>query len=245
MNNKEKKIDIKAILLLTTTIILASLTGYFAYQNNHIETERDNNVNQKRQNEQTNFRKNNNHKQQNNNRKSIADLPKEDLSDAEKDSLLKMIQDEKLARDVYTSLYKKWNLEVFNNISKAEQRHMNAIIDLLQKYELKNPVENLNEGEFADTDFADLYKNLVEQGNQSEVEALKVGATIEDLDIADLDEYLSQVDNQDITQVYTYLKNGSKNHLRAFINNLKEKDENYKAQYISEEEFNSILNNSQ
>ena len=49
----------------------------------------------------------------------------------EKEGLLFMWEEEKLARDVYLTMNEKYGHRVFNNISGAEQRHMNAIKSLL------------------------------------------------------------------------------------------------------------------
>ncbi len=148
---------------------------------------------------------------------------------------------EKLAHDVYVTLGEKWGLQIFLNISNAETQHQQAIENLLTRYNIENPIKGKNIGEFQNEEFTKLYDDLVEQGSRSEIEALKVGATIEDLDIHDLDMALSQANNQDIKSVYEFLKNGSENHLRPFIRNLKKRDANYQPQYISEKEFNSII----
>ena len=49
------------------------------------------------------------------------------------------------------------------------------------------------------------------------MDALIVGATVEDLDIKDLIDLLNKTDNPDIILVYNNLNKGSRNHLRAFI----------------------------
>ena len=69
-----------------------------------------------------------------------------------------------------------------------------------------------------------------------------VGATIEDLDIADLEHWLSKTDNEDIKFVYENLMKGSRNHLRAFIRMLNNYGANYSPQYISKEEYEQIIN---
>ena len=53
----------------------------------------------------------------------INSLPTEAISEAEKNGLLVMREEEKLAKDVYLRLYKKWNLNVFNNIGSSEETH--------------------------------------------------------------------------------------------------------------------------
>jgi hypothetical protein len=41
-------------------------------------------------------------------------------------SLQFMREEEKLAHDVYVTLYEQWGLRVFNNISRSEQQHTEA-----------------------------------------------------------------------------------------------------------------------
>ena len=171
-----------------------------------------------------------------------ASLPYEELSEAEKGDLLKMVEEEKLARDVYTALYQKWNIPAFNNISHSEQRHMDAVAGLLAKYDIANPVAGMEPGQFADPAVADLYRQLTDRGQASEEEALRVGATIEDLDIKDLKECLENSDNQDLAAVFGNLKRGSENHLRAFCSLLSVYGyAPYEAQFLSPEEIDEIL----
>ncbi len=65
-----------------------------------------------------------------------------------------------------------------------------------------------------------LYNDLMVQGSQSSTEALRVGVTIEEVDIRDLQKYLALTNKSDITSVYTNLMNASYNHLRAFNSQL-------------------------
>jgi hypothetical protein len=171
----------------------------------------------------------------------INNLPKETLSAAEKTSLLVMREEEKLAKDVYVTLYKKWNLNVFNNISSSEETHTSAVLSLLQKYEIPDPVGNNAVGVFENTTLQKLYNDLVTQGSVSLLEGVKVGATVEDLDIYDLNEYMKNVDNQDITYVFQNLTKGSRNHLRSFYSQILSQNGTYKAQYITQTEFDEIV----
>ncbi len=172
----------------------------------------------------------------------ISDLPVQDLSDTEVEMLEKMRQEEKLARDVYLTLYEKWGLRVFSNIAQSEQTHMDAIKVLLDKYGLEDPAADNVIGVFKDQAFTDLYNSLVEKGNVSLTEALKVGATIEDLDIKDLEDEIALTDNQDIRMVFQNLMKGSRNHLRSFYGLIVANGETYEPQYISQEEFDAIVN---
>jgi len=171
----------------------------------------------------------------------IANLPVQELSAEEKAGLTKMREEEKLARDVYQVLYEQWGLAVFNNIARSEQRHMDAVKSLLDKYGLIDPITDSSIGNFTDPEMLELYTELVEKGKTSIVDALQVGATIEDLDIKDLYDFLEQTDNSDIKTVYQNLVKGSRNHLRAFSDQLSLNDATYEAQYLSASEIEKII----
>ncbi len=150
-----------------------------------------------------------------------AQLPSHDtLSKAEVAGLLTMREEEKLARDVYAALGEKWPKRIFTNISRSEQRHMNAIKGLLDQYGLDDPAAGKGPGEFTDPRFTDLYHQLVAKGEQSQSEAIKIGVAIEELDIADLEAALEDTDREDIRVVYTNLLQASHRHLRAFSSHL-------------------------
>ncbi len=174
----------------------------------------------------------------------INSFPKQEISQDERTALLHMREEEKLARDVYKTLGKTWGLRVFSNIAKSEQRHMDVVKALLTKYGIKDPVENDAVGRFSNPKMQQLYEELVAKGLRSPQDALIVGATIEDLDIYDLEKWLLKVDNMDITFALSNLKKGSENHIRAFTRLLSRYGITYKAQYISQEELEEILNSS-
>ncbi|GAB6189819.1 DUF2202 domain-containing protein [Marinitoga arctica] len=171
----------------------------------------------------------------------VESLPVQELSSNELDGLLQMREEEKLARDVYLTLYDMWGIKTFYNIAQAEQTHMNAVKTILDKYDIEDPITDYTVGVFKNEELQKLYYDLVEEGKKSIISALKVGATIEDLDIYDLNQLLSETDNEDIKVVYENLKKGSENHMRAFVGVLGRYNESYKAQYISPEELTEIL----
>ncbi len=173
---------------------------------------------------------------------SIMELPKEPLSDVEKSDLIMMREEEKLARDVYLTLYNKWKLPIFRNIASAEITHMTSVKYLLDKYGISDPVSDDTVGVFKDEKYTQLYNQLVEKGDKSIVDALQVGMIIEDMDIADLQECINNTDNEDIKLVYENLMKGSRNHMRAFYKNLIKYGGNYTPEYISYEEYESIIN---
>jgi len=172
---------------------------------------------------------------------TISAMPYQDLSDAERASLEYMIQEEKLARDVYLTLYEKWGSTVFSNIAQSEQNHVDTVKALLDKYGIPNPLPSDEIGAYRDEAFVSLYQQLVEEGSKSLADAYKVGALIEDLDIKDLEERIAETDNEDIKWAYENLMRASRNHLRAFVGQLRAMGEDYTPQYISQEEFEAIV----
>ena len=164
------------------------------------------------------------------------------LTDKEYESLLFMREEEKLARDVYLTLYDKWKINIFNNIAASEQTHTDAVKTLLDQYGLDDPMVNDELGVFANEDLQLLYNELVAKGSQSLEDALIVGAAIEEIDIIDLEAYISQIDNPDIKMVYDNLMKGSRNHLRSFTSVIqKQTGITYIPQYLSEDEYQSII----
>jgi len=140
-------------------------------------------------------------------------------------------------------MYDKYPLPVFKFIPKSETAHMGAVKVMLDKYELTDPVGNNPIGVFTNADIQTLYDNLVAQGSVSEIEALKVGALIEETDITDLDTHIAELEeNDDILTVYTNLRRGSTHHLKAFVWNLKVRGIVYVPQVMSEEDYNDIIN---
>lgn len=176
--------------------------------------------------------------------KTINDLPVEPLSEDERNGLLFTREEEKLAYDVYITLYgyDYAQLNIFNNIAQAEQTHTDSVKVLLDKYELQDPVSQPAViGVFENPTLQTLYDQLVNEGSDL-ISALQVGAKIEELDINDIQTELLTTDNQDIQLLYENLLKGSRNHLRAFYSTLQKNGGDYTPVYISQEAFNAIVN---
>ena len=165
------------------------------------------------------------------------------LTEAEIEGLIEMREEEKLARDVYLKFYEIYGSFVFKNIAKGENAHTSAVLYLINGYGLED-LALPGEGEFNNPFFAELYTQLVTQGEESLVEALKVAAFIEEYDIADLLKFLEETINEDVERVYSHLLRGSENHIRAFSNALDRLGESYTPTIISADLYEAILNNS-
>jgi hypothetical protein len=122
---------------------------------------------------------------------------------------------------------------------------MEAVLRLIERYGLEDPAAGKAQGVFADETLQGLYDELVAQGEQSLSAALRVGAAIEEIDILDLEAYISQTDRTDIQRVYESLARGSRNHLRAFVGNLERRTgEVYEPQYLDRVAYDEIVDNT-
>jgi hypothetical protein len=172
---------------------------------------------------------------------SINALPISELSESEKQWLILMREEEKLARDVYKTLWEKRWSKIFNNIAQSEQTHTNAVKVLLDRYMITDPVVDDTIWNYTSSEIKKLYDDLVNQWSQSLQDALIVWATIEDLDIKDLNKLIQETDNEDIKMVYENLNNGSYNHLRSFVKNIVNNGGSYSPKYISQTEYDQII----
>jgi len=169
--------------------------------------------------------------------------PQSSLSAVEKTDLLFMREEEKLARDVYLTLYEAWRLAVFSNIASSEQSHMDALLKLLRMYRLPDPAAGNAIGEFTNPTLQSLYDTLMEKGRLSALDALQVGGIIEETDMRDLVGAIDRSNNADIDATYENLLCGSRNHLRAFARNLESMTgQPYAAQVLPQDEVDAILN---
>lgn len=161
------------------------------------------------------------------------------LSAAERDALLHMREEEKLALDVYDALDHYGN--PFVNVQASEQRHMDAMLDLLDTYGLADPAADKGVGAFASGELQALHDALVEQGAPSSVDAFAVGCAIEELDIHDLEVAKAQTTHADIAATYDLLMLGSRNHLRAFYGRLAGAGGSYTPRYLDQAAFDAIV----
>lgn len=132
------------------------------------------------------------------------------------DMLTFMVQEEKMARDLYLEFAEEYGARQFTNIARSEQKHMDAVRVLLDRYNIADPTQGDAVGEFDNAQIQALYDESFAKGMESLAKAAKVGITVEKVDIADIDDMLDDKPAADISTVLKNLKSGSYNHLGAF-----------------------------
>ena len=173
---------------------------------------------------------------------TIAALSDTELSTSELEGIAFMREEEKLARDVYIQLADLWNMNIFSNISRSEDTHMEAVKTLIDLFGFEDPVQDNEVGVFTDPILQDLHDELMVSGSISLADALLVGGAIEEIDILDLQKYLNETSNSAVIEVYENLLRGSINHLNSFVRNYeRQTGETYQPQFLSQEEYQELI----
>lgn len=169
------------------------------------------------------------------------------ISEKEKAGILRMREEEKMARDIYRALNEKWNQRIFSNILKSETYHMERMKTLIDKFQLQDPVAKTNDkaGIFENKALQKMYDELTSSGSANIEAAFRAGAKVEEADIKDLREAIALTSNNDIKSTYEYLVQASENHLRAFVRNLNRLGIVYEPIVLSKDDYSKIINDKQ
>jgi hypothetical protein len=130
-----------------------------------------------------------------------------------------MVQEEKLARDVYALAIDGYGDRVFVNINRAESNHMAELQVLLDRYDVADPTANSEPGTFSEDELTGMYADLAAQVGTDRAGAIDAGIAVETADIADLKDALELTAPADVTAVLENLLAGSERHLAAFQRN--------------------------
>ena len=136
-------------------------------------------------------------------------------ADVTAQQLAYLIEEEKLAHDVYQAMFDRWGARVFGNILKSEQTHQSQVLAVMNAHNISDP-RSATSGVFKNADLQALYNELIAKGSKSAVDAYEVGVAIEVLDIEDLTKMLATAKDADVIAMMENLRIGSENHLRAF-----------------------------
>lgn len=164
--------------------------------------------------------------------------PMSTLSQDLKDSITYMYSEEGLAHDVYLNIYKIQAVNQLQNIAtKAEVKHIDAVNQIAQKYDLNitkypdtekpystDDLDRYGSGQYPVEPIQELYNLLYDKGIQSNKDALEVGCMVEVVDIDDLNEYVGYAiaaGASDVLTVFDFLREGSYSHYWAFDEGLR------------------------
>ena len=161
------------------------------------------------------------------------------LTPIEKDGLIFIWEEEKAARDIYSSLYEKNNLTIFLDLTRSEESHMDQAKAVIDKYGLVLPADV--PGVFENQTLQDIHARLLAEGLESDEQALKVAAEFEEISIMDLEAELAAAENEDVRTMYQGLLAGSRKHLRSYVADLKEQGIEYEPRHLLRSEFEETV----
>lgn len=136
-------------------------------------------------------------------------------ANSESEDMQYLVEEEKLARDVYSYFGDKYGSRPFLNIQKSEQRHLEMMIQMLEKNNVPYKISD-EPGVFYNEELQALYDKLISQGGTSELVAFEVGKLIEEKDISDLKKAIRHTTDKTNIEIYRNLLRASENHLQAF-----------------------------
>ncbi len=162
------------------------------------------------------------------------------LSTHEKEGLSFIWEEEKMARDLYNSLYESDKLTIFSDLARSEQSHMDQARSIIDKYALAIPGKD-EQGVYQNQTLQRVYDELLAKGLSSDQDALNAAANFEEISIIDLQKELNTTHAEDVKAMYQGLLAGSQKHLRSYVTELRDRGFKYDPQYLGKDEFEKIL----
>lgn len=147
---------------------------------------------------------------------NLADAKPTEVKTDTETLLLRQIDEERMAYRLYTEIGEAHpNMRPFQNFPHSEKRHFNALVDYTQA-NFPGSTDGKLDGKFHFESTQALFDKWLTEGKASPQAAAQVGVQLEQLDIADIDEFLAQKPERELKQILENLRRGSENHLAAF-----------------------------
>jgi hypothetical protein len=137
------------------------------------------------------------------------------LTESQKQTLAQQAEKEKLSHDVYVAYFESTGDYRFERVAASEEQHLQALRMLMNRYDVTDPTEGLDEGEFRSDSVDEAYDAYLGEGDGLAA-ALKAAQEIEEEDIAGLDKAAKALEAPDAEQVYEHLTVASQHHLEVF-----------------------------
>lgn len=126
-------------------------------------------------------------------------------------------EEERMTRDLYAALAKTHDdARPMSKITKSEDRHFDAVGNLLDRYGVSDPAAGRSAGSYAFPEIQKLYDAWYAKGKASVNAAHKVGVEVEKWDIAALEKETAKTSQTDVKRLYTNLLTASEHHLSAY-----------------------------
>lgn len=159
--------------------------------------------------------------------------------------VLYLIEQEKLAHDLYSVLDTIWVTEIFNRLSGDERNHMEKLNAVAVDFMMVVP-NHFNEylpGQYINENLRHLYHDLLLDANLSLEDAYRTCANLEERKILDLRAALKQPNFELETLTYKALLIGAEDNFKLFLRALLEMNAGYQPIHFSNSEFEALTKN--
>lgn len=157
------------------------------------------------------------------------------LTEKEISAITNLIGKEKIAKDVYENFYEQYKINLFGNIAKRKQKHIEIWKDILRK-------QNIAVLEYDELVETEALKNQLISEGIDEISAFKTALKIEELNLNDIAIVKKYSKHQEVSEVAKGIECGTKNHFFVYHKALRDKGEKYRPLYISGKQFIVIVN---
>lgn len=145
-----------------------------------------------------------------------TDAPTGALTDAQKTTLAALMEEQKLAHDLYDAFANAYATSVFGCVSSEVSTQLTATGNLLTLYAVADPTAGQPPGKFTSAAIQQQYESLLAQGTTSLDSASAAARSLESTSIADLTAAATDLSAPDVLQLYANLLEASQRHLAAF-----------------------------
>ncbi len=138
------------------------------------------------------------------------------LTRYERTALVKLMVNEKLARDVCEVMYQQWETCTFFRMFRTKKRDLGEIKEFLVSHMVPNPIKGYGAGSFPSQRVRELYKGMTLKGQRSLVDAIEVCSSIEKGNVKLISQCLKEVQDAKLRDLLKRLLAESQSHVRMF-----------------------------
>ena len=166
----------------------------------------------------------------------------DDLISQEDADLFYVLEEKKLATELYTAFEEAWDNKFSRNLIMEEQQ-LASIEQEVQEKTLEVPVSVAMEieGQFSNADVQKLQRKLLPNINANETEALKALAMLEETEIKIMDQAILNTENIDLIILYDRIRVSARTQLVSVCKALAEEGVQYQPKALTAKEFKALI----
>lgn len=148
---------------------------------------------------------------------------------------------QRLARDLYDYFARKYVDSTFRIARDTRGQHLALLARVLRQRDALPAVPAFPAGEFDDPALQAEFDRLRELGDESLLGAARVGALLEERDIAFVRARAAETSAADVTAAYARLERTGRRHLWTFVTRLRTQGEDYQPEHMKGTDFQALV----